>query len=114
MPRLTTDEKLMKQNELIRNWLKEKEISLQEVFDIYSNLTKTKIIIKNLTNGKYEIGGKSEYLLFEAGSTDSNTYIYIDKKSALEIAHTLIDSLDMLDKNAEELICEMQEKIENL
>ena len=51
------------------------------------------VYIENLTNGKYGLRTDS-YLKF--------------------VAYTLIDSLGMLDKNAEELICNMQEKIHNL
>lgn len=37
--------------------------------------------------------------------------ITIDKKSALEITHTLLDSLNMLDKDAEELLYKIEEAI---
>lgn len=68
------------------------------------------ITIDKLTDGKYGTPSNN-YLMFRV---EKKNLIYIDKKSALEIAHTLIDSLGMLDKDAEELICKMQEKIENL
>lgn len=71
------------------------------------------VYIENLTNGKYGLRTDS-YLKFEIDTQNNRQELMIDKKSALEIAYTLIDSLGMLDKNAEELICNMQEKIHNL
>ena len=62
------------------------------------------IKITNLTNGHYDILGNNLY--FNDGESD----IIICKNAGLEIMRTLIDSINLLDNNAEDLIC----KIENI
>ena len=58
------------------------------------------IKIDNLKDGKYELIGNNLYF--------NDEEIIIDKKSALEIMHTLLDSVNMLDEN---LIIDVEEKI---
>ena len=58
--------------------------------------------------GRYGLG-KNGKLTFISG----NIEIKISKKSALEITHTLLDSLNLLDKDTEELLYEIEERIEN-
>jgi hypothetical protein len=73
------------------------------------------IKLQELINSSYDLKNN---LYFNANidiaKTDTNTTeIIIDKKSALEITYTLLDSLNMLDKNTENLLDEMETKIEN-
>ena len=65
------------------------------------------ISIEGLINGRYSLGHISN-LYFDI---DKNMSIVLDKQSALEITHTLLDSLDLLDKHTEELIYKIEEKI---
>lgn len=58
------------------------------------------IRLNNIKNGKYELIGNNLYF--------NNEEIIIDKKSALEIMTTLLDSINMLDEN---LIIDVEEKI---
>lgn len=67
------------------------------------------LYIEKITNGRYELG-LGERLFFDIDNC--GTTLIIDKKSALEIMHTLLDSMDMLDKNMEELICNIDERID--
>lgn len=59
------------------------------------------IKLLKLADGRYNLCDN----LYFAGA------ITIDKKSALEITHTLLDSLNMLDKDAEELLYKIEEAI---
>ena len=61
-----------------------------------------KINLSELKNGQYNLN--SNWLYFED--------ITIDKKSAVEIMATLLDSENLLTKEAEELIEEIEERIE--
>ena len=73
------------------------------------------LIIEGLNSGGYySIRNKlifdySKFICENSKYTDRK--LEIDKKSALEIMHTLLDSLNMLDKDAEELLCELEDKI---
>ena len=58
------------------------------------------IKLNNIKDGKYELIGNNLYF--------NDEEIIIDKKSALEIMHTLLDSVNMLDEN---LIIDVEEKI---
>ena len=64
-----------------------------------------KIEISDVKNGRYGLFVNDKlYLQFE-----ENNELIIDKKSGLEIAHTLIDSLNLLDENAEELLYKIED-----
>lgn len=73
--------------------------------------------LKNLCKGKYNLKDKLyftgiveleyKYLEDKLGFPK----ITIDKKSALEIMSTLLDSLDLLNKDTEELIYKVEDKI---
>ena len=75
-----------------------------------------KITIKGLNSGSYYLVKDKlsfNYLKFKVENTRYNSCEFeIDKQSALEIVHTLLNSLDMLDKDTEDLICRMQERID--
>lgn len=73
-------------------------------------LSKEELIqIEKITNGRYELG-LSGRLFFDIDNCEG--MLKIDKESALEIMHTLLDSMNMLDKNMEELICNIAERID--
>ncbi len=63
------------------------------------------IKITNLTNGSYDVLGNLLYF------KDEKSDVTINKKAALEIMHTLIDSVDLLDNYAEDLIYKIEDKI---
>lgn len=67
-----------------------------------------KLNILELSNGRYGLFPEST-LKFNINSKDT---LEIPKKVALEIMHTLLDSENMLTKEMEELICEIEERIE--
>ncbi len=64
--------------------------------------------IFNLINGKY--GLFNDTLVFETGGINK-TFIRINKKAALEIMHTLLDSVCLLDDNTEDLLSKIEERI---
>ena len=66
-----------------------------------------KIEIKGLNEGSYVPMGK--YLVFK---TEKGNELIIDYKSAAEITWSLFDGLNMLDKDMEELMNNVFEKIE--
>lgn len=74
-----------------------------------------KIIIEGLNSGSYYLMQDKlsfEYNKFEAQKTKYNdTKFEIDRKSALEITYTLLDSVNMLTKEAEELLSEVEMQI---
>lgn len=72
--------------------------------------------LKNLSDGSYNLKDS----LYFMGTVDiqynednklSFPRIIIDKKSALEIMTTLLDSMNRLDKNIEKLIYEMEDDV---
>jgi hypothetical protein len=67
-----------------------------------------KIIILKLSNGRYSLSSKSN-LLF---TIDNENTLELPKKAALEIMQTLLDSENLLTKEAENLIECLEEKIE--
>lgn len=64
------------------------------------------IKIYGLNNGKYSLINDELYFEFK-----NKNDLVIDKESALEIMHTLLDSLDLLNKDTEELIYKVEEKL---
>lgn len=64
--------------------------------------------IEDLENGKYNLFGK--FLIFDVKKT--NQKIILDKRSALEIMTTLLDSENLLTKEAEELVGKLTDEIE--
>ena len=67
-----------------------------------------------LNNGKYNLFNNELYFDIKGaklGNYTLNDRLTIDKSSALEITHTLLDSLNLLDNNTEELLCEIEERI---
>lgn len=74
------------------------------------------IELLGLNNGKYSLSKDELYFEVDTAMTKNTTerqLLIIDKKSALEITHTLLDSLNLLDKDTEELLYEIEERIEN-
>lgn len=63
--------------------------------------------MRNLHDGRYGLFEDSN-LTFTINDVNR---LEIDKKSALEIATTLFDSMNMLSKEVEELLCDIEEKI---
>lgn len=73
--------------------------------------------ISNLKNGKYGLDFNG-YLFFDGEikitpeqSEFSGTQIVVDKKSALQIAYTLFDSMGMLNNQTEKLLEQIEERI---
>ena len=74
------------------------------------------IKLLGLNNGKYSLSKSELYFVVDTAMTNNTTerqLLTIDKKSALEITYTLLDSLNLLDKDTEELLYEIEERIEN-
>ena len=74
------------------------------------------IKLLGLNNGKYSLSKDELFFEVDTAMTNNTTerqLLTIDKKSALEITHTLLDSLNLLDKDTEELLYEIEERIEN-
>lgn len=74
---------------------------VKDTLDIYEDYKKTKKITK-LSNGKYN----KDYLYFDL---DNDNELMIDKKSAIEIAYALFDSCNMLDKDIELKLLDIEE-----
>lgn len=75
--------------------------------------------ITKITNGKYNLENSLFFEYEDMKVTRNNPELKpihleleLDKKSALEIMETLLDSENLLTKEAEDLIAELQEKIE--
>ena len=75
------------------------------------------LTIEGLNSGSYYLTRNKlifDYTKFICENSKYNDMkLEIDKKSALEIMHTLLDSLNLLDKGMEELLYEIDERIEN-
>ena len=73
------------------------------------------LTIEGLNSGGYYLTRNKlifDYTKFICeNSKYSDMKLEIDKKSALEIMHTLLDSENMLTKEMEELLCELEDKI---
>ena len=73
------------------------------------------LTIEGLNSGSYYLTRNKlifDYTKFICeNSKYSDMKLEIDKKSALEIMHTLLDSENMLTKEMEELLCELEDKI---
>lgn len=76
------------------------------------------IHIEKLKNGSYRPFDNKLFFKFNKQDILMTTYnvengynLVIDQKSALEITHTLLDSLNLLDKDAEELLYKIEDKI---
>jgi hypothetical protein len=77
-----------------------------------------KFEIQELANSSYDLNNNLYFngivnIYRQEERPFNYTTIVINKKSALEITHTLLDSLNMLDKNAENLLDKIEERIEN-
>lgn len=72
------------------------------------------IKIKDVKNGSYStITKELQFKVTQITTIGIDTVILsIDKKSALEIMATLLDSVNMLNKDTENLIYEVEERLE--
>lgn len=72
--------------------------------------------INNISLGRYNLRNSLFFNFSSMDVVEKKTKpecieLEIDKKSALEIAHTLIDSVDLLDNKTEKLLEEIEEKV---
>ena len=76
-----------------------------------------RLTIEGLNSGGYYLTRNKlifDYTKFICENSKYNDMkLEIDKKSALEIMHTLLDSENRLTKEMEELICDLEEIVEN-